>query len=176
MPAGTARQDNLTLCKPYRFRLHNFKCGALFQYPILMDTGTVGKCISTNYRLIGLNHYSRNMYNQPARLDNLLSMDTGNITPEQIMPGLQCHNELFNRGIACPLSYAVYSALYLPGSIYDGCQVIGCRQSKVIMAVHANLCLFYIGYLITNISYQPSKFFRDSVADCVRYIYRRSTC
>src|SRR3989344_627313 len=108
-----------------------------------MNTGFMGKGIITHDCLVRLDHHAGNAAYKPACGIYLLAYNM-RINIQSIFPSPEYHNNLFKRGVSCPFSNPVYSALHLPCAIHDSSKGIGNRKAEVIMAMYLNNCLVYI--------------------------------
>ena len=82
-----------------------------------------------------------------------------------VLAGLQGHHDLFQRGIARPLTQAVDSALDLPGSRRNGADGVGHRHAQIVMAVDGEDGLIGIRHLLSHIGDQLGHLAGHGIAD-----------
>jgi len=100
-----------------------------------VNAGFVCKGISADDGLVGLNHKTGQLRNELAGSINLPSVDAGGQIFEEILTGVDGHDDFFKCGITGPLTDAVDCALDLSGAAFHTGQGVGCGHSEVVVAM-----------------------------------------
>ena len=71
---------------------------------------------------------------------------------EVVPAGVQGHDHLLHRGVACPFTYSVDAALHLAGAGFDRSDAVRDGQPQVVMAVDAEHSLMDVGDVLLYIA------------------------
>ena len=99
----------------------------------------------------------------------MLGLDAG-VHVEQVLAGLDRHDDLFQRGVAGTLAEAVDSAFHLARTGHHRGQGVGHGQTEVVMAVHGEHRLVGIGDALEQLADGVGVLVRNGVADRVRNV------
>ncbi len=103
----------------------DFVSALVFEHSVLMDAAFVGKGVFAHDRLVGLGFDAGDGGDEPAGGVDLLGVDAGLYVTEDVATDLECHDDLFQCGVARSLSQAVDGALDLTRAVLDRRQGVG---------------------------------------------------
>ena len=135
--AGVLAQDQVGLGDADLLGTHDLVGRALLEHAVLVDARLVGEGVAADDRLVALDGQAGDRRDHPADRVEPLGLDAGG-QAVVVGPGLQRHDDLFERGVAGALADAVDRALDLPGAGLAGGQAVGDGQAQVVVAVDAD--------------------------------------
>src|SRR4030042_6017770 len=109
--------------------------------------------MGTDNRLVWLDYKAGQFAYQPACFIKLGSIYIGIQINKKVLSGFNRHNNLFQRSIPSPFTNTIYSTFCLSGPYTYSLKAVSHRQTKVVMAMHANHCLVDIRYILKNTFY-----------------------
>ncbi len=165
-------QHNCIQRAPDERRIDDLVGEPLFEDPILVDSRLMGKGVLADDCFVRLDLHPRELAHQLAGAVDLFCADSG-LAPVQIPAGIERHDDLFQGGVARPLSDAVDRALHLPRPGLDRRQRVCHGQAEIVVAVDADHGSVDIGYLLEEGRDKIMKFEGGGVAHCVGDINRR---
>ena len=133
------------------------------------------KSIFTNNSFIRLYYKAGNFTYQSTGFVNLGSIYVSCQT-EAVVSRFESHDNFFQRSISRPLTDAIYSTFYLPGSFSYCLKAVGYSKTKVVMTMNAEHCFADIGHFFNNVLNEISEFTRYGIAYGIRNIHRSGSC
>ena len=140
-PAAELAQHQGVSGDAHPFRLHDFVGGAVFQHAVLVDARCVAESVFPNDGLVGLNGHAGDAADHAAGPVDLSGVGVDR-NPEMVLPGIQSHDDFFQRGVAGPLADSVDAALHLAGAELDCDKAVGHGQTQVVVAMDADHHVF----------------------------------
>ena len=107
----------------------------------------MGEGVAAHDRLVALDGQPGDRREHPADRVEPLGLDAGR-QAVVVEPGLQGHDDLFERGVAGAFADAVDRALDLPGAGLAAGQAVGDGQAQVVVAVGADDRLVDVGHAL----------------------------
>ena len=145
----------------------------MLEHAILMDAGLMSKGIGTHDGLVRLHGKAGDSGDQTRGAEDVFGLDPG-VHVEQVLAGLDRHDDFFQGGIAGALAKPVDGALDLPSTgDYRG-QRIGDCQTQVVVAMNGKHRSVSVGNTLEQLADHVGVLMRNGVADSVRDIDR--TC
>ena len=150
---------------------HDLVGRTLLEHPVLVDARLVGEGIAADDRLVALDGQAGDRREHPADRVEPLGLDLGR-QAVVVEPGLQCHDDLFERGVAGALADAVDRAFDLPGAGLAAGQAVGDGHAEVVVAMGADDRPADIGNAFLERADHPGVLERRRIADGVRDVDR----
>src|SRR5690606_14252907 len=100
---------------------------------------------------------------------NVFGLDAG-VYVEQVLAGLDRHDDLFQRGVTSPLAEAVDGAFNLARASHHRRQRVGHGQAQVVVAVHGEHRLVGVGDAFEQLADGVGVLVRNGVTDGVRNV------
>ena len=166
--------DQICFGQTHVSRTHDFKGFRIFQHAILVDTAFVRKCVFPNNRLVKLNReprHSRNTTRDVHQLGGIYFCVIGH----DITADLQCHDDFFQRCVACAFAQTVDRTLNLTRAPCNRGQGIGSGHAKVVVTVGCKDHAICTGHPFDQHTDQISAFDRRGIAHCVGDVDRCGT-
>ncbi len=115
------------------FGTHDFVGFPMLEYPILMNSRLVRKGVRADNRLVRLHGKSGNAGDHLGRSNNLRRVDASHAW-KYVLPRMNCHDNFFQRGIACTLAKTIYGAFDLACACHDGSEAVRNGKTQVKVA------------------------------------------
>src|SRR5512133_1110518 len=100
-----------------------------------MDAGFMRERISTDDRLVRLDHHSSTQTYQLTRLDDLRRVDV-RLETKDCLPGYECHHDFFQRRVPRTFADSIHGDLCLTRSVQDTRQGVRRREPQIIVAMN----------------------------------------
>src|SRR5271157_117616 len=124
MTARMLAEHNVAFRDADRLRCHDLVGELVLEKAVLVNARLVRKRIGAHDRFVRLAGDTRDLRDEAAcRIE--LFRHNSRVAAECLFPGLDSHDDLFERGIACPLAEAVDGAFHLPGAFFHRRERIG---------------------------------------------------
>ena len=172
MAAGVLAQDQVGPRHADVLGPHDLVGRALLEHAVLVDARLVGEGVAAHDRLVALDGQAGDRREHPADRVEPLGLDAGR-QAVVVEPGLQGHDDLFERGVAGALADAVDRALDLPGAGLAAGQAVGDGHAQVVVAVGADDRPVDVGHALLERADDRRVLERRRVADGVRDVHRR---
>ena len=115
----------------------------LAEYAVDVYPGLVRERVLAHYRLVRLDLYARQLGHEPRHERELARVDGR----RDVVERLECHHDLFERGVPGPLAQAVHRDMDLLRPSPDSGKGVGDRQAEVVVAVDRQRDLRLVPYL-----------------------------
>ena len=116
--------------------------------------------------MLGWDGEAGEVTDQAAGAVNLCRVDiVGDVV--EVVAGAHGHNDLFEGGVAGPFADAVDGTFDLPGAGADGGDGVGDTEAEVVVAVHADHSLVYVGDVVEDTGDEVVELLWGGVADGV---------
>ena len=122
---------------PDRLGGHDLIGDLLLDQAVLVDARLVGEGVGPDDRLVRLDRDARDLRQEPRGLVDVLGLDP-RMEAEEVLPGLDGHDDLLHRAIPGPLADPVDRALHLARPVLHGGQGIGGGEPQIVVAVDRN--------------------------------------
>ena len=137
-----------------------------------MNAGGVAKGVLADDGFVGLHGEARMLADETAAPHDLGAIDTGS-QAIGIAPGLDGHHDLFQRGVASPLTDTIDGTFDLPCPGTHGSQAVGDGQAQIVMTVDGDARLVYVANVLPDPNDEVEELLRRRVAHRVGDIHRR---
>ena len=161
--AGAGGEDYAAFRHADVFGPHDLIGLTLLEEAIDMYARAVGERIGADDCLVGWNLGAEHVGDQAAGSVQLARLDAG-MHAEVIGARAQRHDDLFQRGVACPLSESVDGALHLARAVEHAMERVGHGHAQVVVAVHADHGAFDSGDVLADAANQRAVLFRHGIA------------
>jgi hypothetical protein len=113
-PARVLAEDDLAALLADRGGVHDLVGVAGPQHAVLVDTRLMGEGVAAHDRLVVLHRVAGEARHQPGGLEDLGGVGP-DLDPEDVLAGLDRHDDLLDRGVAGPLADPVDGPFDLAG-------------------------------------------------------------
>ena len=117
-------QHQGALVETNRRRIHDLIGALIFQHPILMDAGFMGKGIGADNRFVGLDHNASIAAHHVTGPMNFGGDNVG-LQVKDRLARIERHHRLFQARVAGPFADAIDGHFHLPGAGFDTGQRVG---------------------------------------------------
>src|SRR5690606_17206975 len=133
-PAGVLPEDDLTSLLAHGGGVHDLVCLTGAEHAVLVDARLVGEGVAAHDRLVVLDRVSRELGDQPRRLEDLGGVGA-DLHLEDVLAGLDRHDDLLDGGVTGPFADSVDRPFDLAGTGRDRRQRVRHGQAEVAVAV-----------------------------------------
>ncbi len=166
---GVLAHDHLVGVPAHRLGGHDLVGLAMLEHAVLVDTRLVGEGIGADDGLVRLHRKAGDARDQARGGEDVLGLDAG-VHVEQVLAGLDRHDDLLQCGVAGALAQAVDGAFHLARTGHHRGQGVGHGQTEVVMAMHGEHRLVGIGDALEQLADGVGVLVRNGVADGVRNV------
>src|SRR5215203_5063995 len=132
--ARVLAEEDVRAFQAYIFLGHDLERPPVLEHAVLVDARLVQKGVALDDGLVRGNLVARYVGDHAARVRELAGLDADLCAVEVRARG-ERHHDLLQRGIPCPLPYAVDGHLDLAGPDLDPCERVGDGHPEVVVAV-----------------------------------------
>src|SRR5690606_2523863 len=145
----------------------------VLQYPVLVDTGGVGKGIAAYDCLVGLHGHVHEAGDHAARGVDVLRVDV--CIEAAILVTLERHHHLLERSVAGSFADTIDGHLYLTGTVDHTREGVGSGHSQVLVTVGGEDRILHVD-IVDQVADLGTILVREAVTGGIGDIHHSSSC